>query len=531
VTCYWIDENFILHEALLDFVELFGKHDGDSLAPVILKVLEDYGIEKKLFCLTSDSAGNNGTMCRRLSRLLNARGITWDYTQRHIPCMTHIIHNNVKAFMKGIKAAAVDDDELGSNPNGGSRPDLDDIASDLVFSNILDKIRGIAKKIRVSQGWEAFEDICKSVPVKPLKILLDTATRWGSTQRMLERVLYLRVAVQRFTILRDDCEQFVISDSEWKLVELICGFLWPFRWATEALESTEKPELDRVFWIYNKLFTQIEEFQRTLKAREELDEAWAGELLGALEKMYDHLKKYYRKAGQTVYSDSMILHPRIKLKLFHTADWDDGDANHYAGICRDNYDDNYANIRLSTIEKSTALTGFSQKRKANQLDDEYDRYLDEELSPSRGGHELDMYLLEPTVHIKFALDYWRDNHQKYPHLAMMARDVFAVPPSGAGVEREFSIAGKVATSQRNQLHANTITAIMIYKNYLNRCRRGLKVSLHDMIMSSLGSEEDAEGETEEEVEEAMRTIDEWQKDWRLRLNGVRGTRIVSRIVN
>jgi hypothetical protein len=189
------------------------------------------------------------------------------------------------------------------------------------------------------------------------------------------------------------------------LLELICGFLWPFRWVTEALESTEKPELDCVFWIYNKLFTQIEEFQKTLKAREELEEAWVGELLGALEKMYNYLKKYYRKAGQSVYSDSMILYPRIKLKLFHTKDWDDSDATHYAGICQDNYDENYATLGLSEIEKSTPFTGLSQKRKANHLEDKYDQYLTEELSPSPGGHELDMYLLEPTVHIKFALDY------------------------------------------------------------------------------------------------------------------------------
>jgi hypothetical protein len=109
---------------------------------------------------------------------------------------------------------------------------------------------------------------------------------------------------------------------------------------------------------------------------------------------------------------------------------------------------------------------------------------------------------------------------------MMARDIFAVPPSGAGVEREFSIAGRVATWQRNQLHANTITAIMIYKNYLTRCRRGLKVCLQDMVVCCLGTEEDAEAETEEEAEEASRTIEEWQKDWRLRLDGVRGTRVV-----
>ena len=73
---------------------------------------------------------------------------------------------------------------------------------------------------------------------------------------MLERILYLREAVRRFAVIRDDCMDLTITDSEWNLLELICEFLWPFRWATEALESSEKPELDCVLWIYNKLFFQ-----------------------------------------------------------------------------------------------------------------------------------------------------------------------------------------------------------------------------------------------------------------------------------
>ena len=153
----------------------------------------------------------------------------------------------------------------------------------------------------------------------------------------------------------------MFTDAEWGLLELICGFLWPFRWATEALESSEKPELDRVFWIYNKLFSQIEMFQQTLKRRETRGELWATELLEALDKMYEHLRKYYQKAGQPVYSDSMILHPRIKLKLFDTADWNDGDAEHYRKICRDNYDANYANLSHSDIRINTPYMELSQK--------------------------------------------------------------------------------------------------------------------------------------------------------------------------
>jgi hypothetical protein len=109
---------------------------------------------------------------------------------------------------------------------------------------------------------------------------------------------------------------------------------------------------------------------------------------------------------------------------------------------------------------------------------------------------------------------------------MMAWNVFAVPPSGSEVEREFSIAGRVTTWQRSQLHANTITVIIIYKNYLTHCRQGLKADLHDIVVSGLGTEEDAAAETEEEAEEATRTIDRWQKYWRLRLNMVRGTRVM-----
>ena len=56
----------------------------------------------------------------------------------------------------------------------------------------------------------------------------------------------------------------------------------------------------------------------------------------------------------------------------------------------------------------------------------------------------------------------------------MARDYFAVPATGAGVEREFSKSGRVATSLRSRLSSKTITNIMLYKNYLEREHKELK---------------------------------------------------------
>jgi hypothetical protein len=50
----------------------------------------------------------------------------------------------------------------------------------------------------------------------------------------------------------------------------------------------------------------------------------------------------------------------------------------------------------------------------------------------------------------------------------MVRDTLAVPATGAGVEREFSKSGKVATYSRSRLNHMTVTEIMMFKSFLAR---------------------------------------------------------------
>ena len=49
------------------------------------------------------------------------------------------------------------------------------------------------------------------------------------------------------------------------------------------------------------------------------------------------------------------------------------------------------------------------------------------------------------------------------NVSKMARDVLAVPATGAGVEREFSISERIMTKQRNRLSPTTIRDLMQYK--------------------------------------------------------------------
>ena len=50
----------------------------------------------------------------------------------------------------------------------------------------------------------------------------------------------------------------------------------------------------------------------------------------------------------------------------------------------------------------------------------------------------------------------------------MFRDIMAIPPTGAGVERQFSKSGRVATWTRSRLNARTISEIILFKNFLAR---------------------------------------------------------------
>ena len=55
--------------------------------------------------------------------------------------------------------------------------------------------------------------------------------------------------------------------------------------------------------------------------------------------------------------------------------------------------------------------------------------------------------IKRDVNVTDAPEWWKGPQWRYPKLSKMARDVFAVPATGAGVEREFSISGRVVTKQ------------------------------------------------------------------------------------
>ena len=104
ITAHWIDKNWKLHEALLDFKRLLGSHTGNHLAKEIFETLDAFNLTEKLLCITTDNASNNKKAMKALSKLLKKwKKITWNWKECHISCLNHVLDLGVQAFLKSIK--------------------------------------------------------------------------------------------------------------------------------------------------------------------------------------------------------------------------------------------------------------------------------------------------------------------------------------------------------------------------------------------------------------------------------------------
>ena len=128
ITCHWIDDDWNLHEALLDFKHVPGSHTERNLGDHVFNVIKEFGIQNKLFCITTDNVSNNSKMMKRISKLLkNDFKINWDPKKHHVACINHVINLAIQDFLKSLKGLSSDSEELEAdelNPRSSAEPEV-----------------------------------------------------------------------------------------------------------------------------------------------------------------------------------------------------------------------------------------------------------------------------------------------------------------------------------------------------------------------------------------------------------------------
>ena len=152
VIAHWIS-NWTMYECTIDFADISDiSHTGVNLANVLVRIMEDLGVQRKVLAINVDNASNNDTL------FLNIQHTHIEQVQ----CFEHVLNLVVQ-------------DALG------------------YISEFIICLRELLKKVKYSQQKPdmlmklySFSDISQ---VKPL---LDISTKWSSTYAMINQAIDIR---------------------------------------------------------------------------------------------------------------------------------------------------------------------------------------------------------------------------------------------------------------------------------------------------------------------------------------------------
>jgi hypothetical protein len=103
ITCHFLDEDWKLQKRIIKFTFLKTPHTGVAMFNALLKSIQDWKIEDKLFAITLDNASNNNAMVKLLRHnLLEKRMLYGKGKLLHHRCAAHVLNLICKAGFQVI---------------------------------------------------------------------------------------------------------------------------------------------------------------------------------------------------------------------------------------------------------------------------------------------------------------------------------------------------------------------------------------------------------------------------------------------
>ncbi|CAF4438682.1 unnamed protein product [Didymodactylos carnosus] len=233
--------------------------------------------------------------------------------------------------------------------------------------------------------------------------------------------------------------------------DLVC-LLKPFKHVSTLVQTGDRPSLHMVYVAINKL---------------ERNNFFRQRLRQLLSTMFSFYNRHLAAA---------LLHPQY-CKLTYADDYQRGITHVYV---REQIKKMYGNANQQNNQLATTDEPSEKKYKTmeDQFMDPADNDADNNLTTSRSLlDELDKYL-KMAIDVQFKqpnpLVFWKDHQQKFPYLAKLARHLYSIPATSAGVERQFSAAGLVINERRLSLNPDTVEDIL----FVRSIQKSLEKDLH-----------------------------------------------------
>lgn len=277
LTAHYVDDNWKLISTVLNFSHIDSPHTGKTMYSAVLSMLQDWGIDDKIFCFTLDNASSNDRMQDYLKETLLARdALLYNGEFFHVRCAAHVLNLIVKDGLK-------------------------------VIEHIVEKVRHCVKKVKYSETRKnTFRSCVSLAKIKETKSLwLDVPTRWNSTYMMLDRAILYREAFREMSEVQKWCP----TSEEWDVLEKIRDVLEPFYEITKMFSGSEYPTSNLYFGNVWKILMLLIELEHD-------DDDVLRTMAIEMKSKFD---KYWFNSEQDDYgmlfAFAMILDPRCKLSV------------------------------------------------------------------------------------------------------------------------------------------------------------------------------------------------------------------------
>ncbi|KAM0708529.1 hypothetical protein Q7P35_005181 [Cladosporium inversicolor] len=418
VTAHYLDEQLHVKTVLLGLRPMYGAHSGVAIAEELLTVMRDFKISDRVGYFVADNASNNDAALRQI-----AKEIDIDPSRQRIRCSAHILNLVAKAILYGTDSDCVADaakfaprfdssesDNALTHIDKVAQPRNDDPASLAVWRkrgalgrchNLVYHVKGSPRRRRYFESKQ--REISDS---RIYQLVANGGIRWNSDLEMIERALKLKDALQ----LAED----------WNELKAVKELLQPLKDASIRCQT---------------LLSKFEDLKR---------QPLSLYFLACINLGWKKLNKYYELSDASpAYRLSVFLHLSHKMAWFERnwgerRDWIRAVEETICtswGDCKRRWPNDVQSPRLPVGERS------------HEELDEFERFMDpqEDLEMD----DLTRWRREPCVRTKEPLQWWRDNHHRFPVLRHLAFEIFACPASSAADERVFSLAGNVLNDARH----------------------------------------------------------------------------------
>uniref|UniRef100_A0A8C1N977 HAT C-terminal dimerisation domain-containing protein n=1 Tax=Cyprinus carpio TaxID=7962 RepID=A0A8C1N977_CYPCA len=426
ITCHYIGNDWKMTSVCLTTMPLEDRHTSTNIAEWLEEVAVKFEIPSEKICAI---VHDNGANIVAAAKLLEEK-----HGWSSIRCTGHTLQLVINAALKntGIQRAV-----------GAARCLVEHFK-------------------KSEQACSKLKDKQKQMGTPEHKLVQDVSTRWNSTFYMINRLIEQRWPVTATlsdpSLTHRDKRYLDLKPDQWSLLEELCTALKSFECATVFMSGQEYITVSSLPPLVKGLLkstegaaydsASVKSFQVT--AFEQLQNRWK-------ETLFDQVD------NPVVLSSA--LDPRFRrLKFLSPEQIITVQAKVQAKALAARREMVQQQITTSTIrtaaEPSTSLLDSLLESGGSSDEESREEKAEEDLNTQIRNEVLAYFGERPLAKEENPLDWWRDNKDKYPTLAKLAKSYLCIPSSSTPSERLFSAAGNIASKKRASLspeHVDMLT--------------------------------------------------------------------------